>query len=636
MLIFLSFANDASLHLDLLKAESRDIQAALRPLEKKQYIRVKADDNLTADDIIQFLINYPDELGIFHYGGHANGAKLQLEGGDANAGGLAKLLGEQKNLKLVFLNGCSTKAQVKLLLAAGVKAVIATSAPIADTKAKDFAVTFYDALANRRTVQRAFDMARNALELKYRKVPTIKMTRGMLQIPDSALAGGDDTEGVNDATWELYLGLENVDEIGDFRLPTYQKIANTWVSEIVAKMSSNKNLALVLDEMCAHNPDIYHQMVKMQKGIEVQKDSSTYLDLVVQNFPFVIGAQIQLLRQNTDNNRARLEQLISTYLVVGQTLYYVLLSDLWSHKDKMKFAAPKNFAEQHVVSLETFWTFPFFDKIVDVYALFPTNDNLFVPEFAALVAAIQDKNTMKSKAIQYFEKLKTETIADDAVAVQCERAEKALAIVLNAAAFLANYQMLTVRNIELNNPRTKKEIYELQIAPLNAIVHTSLNFYNDDIYRRKAHYTNCDSVVLVSANELLNQEESLGYYLNLSPFLIDKNTFLKQPQIDLYLYAYEGKADKKERYHYWSVRHNAYLALANAKGTDIVHTDMTHGDFKEGRNITEQAKDNFDDFDLSAEFGTTIEKIESSADLKPVFTNLSEQFEQFRTEFIQI
>ena len=54
--------------------------------------------------------------------------------------------GNSAGLKLVFLNGCSTRPQVKRLLDAGVPAVIATARPIDDAVATEFAVAFYQAL----------------------------------------------------------------------------------------------------------------------------------------------------------------------------------------------------------------------------------------------------------------------------------------------------------------------------------------------------------------------------------------------------------------------------------------------------------------------------------------------------------
>jgi WD40 repeat protein len=80
---------------------------------------------------------------------------------------LAVLLGRRVNLKLVFLNGCSTRPQVQSLLDAGVPVVIATARPIKDKLARQFAVAFYEALtaggeaapAGGRSLRAAFEAA---------------------------------------------------------------------------------------------------------------------------------------------------------------------------------------------------------------------------------------------------------------------------------------------------------------------------------------------------------------------------------------------------------------------------------------------------------------------------------------------
>jgi hypothetical protein len=125
-------------------------------------------------------------IAIFHYAGHADEGRLMLERalgsaeGAAHAEGLAGLLGGQRGLKLVFLNGCSTLPQVDLLLGAGVPAVIATSRVINDAVARDFAITFYEALTVGRkadgiregqTIADAFASAENFVKMKYTASP---------------------------------------------------------------------------------------------------------------------------------------------------------------------------------------------------------------------------------------------------------------------------------------------------------------------------------------------------------------------------------------------------------------------------------------------------------------------------------
>ncbi len=85
---------------------------------------------------------------IFHFGGHAGENCLLLESalGKAVEVDLRELLGfwgRKGGLLLVFLNGCSTRAQISDLLEAGVSAVVATARPIDDRVAREVAVEFY-------------------------------------------------------------------------------------------------------------------------------------------------------------------------------------------------------------------------------------------------------------------------------------------------------------------------------------------------------------------------------------------------------------------------------------------------------------------------------------------------------------
>ena len=166
-IVYLAFANDNDAHLSLLKEESRQLNTILSALHDKQAIEVHRDESTSVQDLINSFNRFDGRIAIFHYGGHAGGSGLRLEERDAQAGGLAQLFSQQKDLQLVFLNGCSTKPQVERLMALGVKAVIATSVPIEDAKAKDFSAWFYQALTVKRTIGSAFEFAVAALNTKY-------------------------------------------------------------------------------------------------------------------------------------------------------------------------------------------------------------------------------------------------------------------------------------------------------------------------------------------------------------------------------------------------------------------------------------------------------------------------------------
>ena len=149
-IVFLAFA-DARSDLSSLKVEGWSLKDQFDELKRRGVIAdVVVEEKASLERIYSVFQKHRDRIAIFHFGGHADGDRLLLQSAfeprPAYAEGLATLLGQQRGLKLVFLNGCSTRPQVKRLLDAGVPAVIATARPIDDRVATEFAVAFYQAL----------------------------------------------------------------------------------------------------------------------------------------------------------------------------------------------------------------------------------------------------------------------------------------------------------------------------------------------------------------------------------------------------------------------------------------------------------------------------------------------------------
>ena len=135
-------------HLQLLKDEKTVLENTLWDLHTKELIEVYKEESLSRQELIDLLPRFQhNRIVIFHYAGHAGSTGIHTEGGEARAEGLAALLGQEKALQLVVLNGCSTIEQVKGLKEKGVKAVIATSSKVGDEVAKNFAAIFYKYLA---------------------------------------------------------------------------------------------------------------------------------------------------------------------------------------------------------------------------------------------------------------------------------------------------------------------------------------------------------------------------------------------------------------------------------------------------------------------------------------------------------
>ncbi len=157
--IFLfAFANDADVRLALVE-EERKIRAALQKADSQGVIEYKPIHRATLIDIFNSLNSFHNKIALFHYGGHSDEEAILLEDIPGKGGNLGVLLGQEKNLALVFLNGCSNKAQIQALFEHGVRAVIATRSDIDDGKALIFAEQFYLALAEAKTIRQAFDTA---------------------------------------------------------------------------------------------------------------------------------------------------------------------------------------------------------------------------------------------------------------------------------------------------------------------------------------------------------------------------------------------------------------------------------------------------------------------------------------------
>ena len=170
-IIFLAFANDRADretegegYLRNLPEEARCLEAALKKVENEGLCEVEVRSNVTLDQVLDMLQQHRDRLAVFHFGGHANSYRLALETPEgrldaAHAGGLAAFLGQQTGLQLVFLNGCSTQAQVQGLLDAGVPAVVATSRRIDDAVAVQFSERFYKGMGSGADIGTAYHEA---------------------------------------------------------------------------------------------------------------------------------------------------------------------------------------------------------------------------------------------------------------------------------------------------------------------------------------------------------------------------------------------------------------------------------------------------------------------------------------------
>ncbi|MEM8892907.1 MAG: CHAT domain-containing protein, partial [Bacteroidota bacterium] len=170
--IVLAYANERSEKgfLRQLTTELKAVMQALEPSVQKGRVHLKVIPAATQEEIVEVFQDewYSNRIQIFHYGGHAAKDQLWLEtedGGNESffSLGLAKFLGAQKGLRLVFLNGCATEEHAKLMLAEDIPAIIATSEKINDLMARRFAEVFYSGMAGGASIEESFAEAEGIL-----------------------------------------------------------------------------------------------------------------------------------------------------------------------------------------------------------------------------------------------------------------------------------------------------------------------------------------------------------------------------------------------------------------------------------------------------------------------------------------
>jgi hypothetical protein len=164
--VFTAFANPKG-DLKSLSEEQNKIKDALQGLMAKGEINHADRGEMDKKQFFDYLSTWENRISLFHYAGHADENGLALQDIHAKFDPLADelLLRNKASLCVVVLNGCSTQAHVKGLLDKGVKAVIATSSPVGDTAATEFAIRFYENLANGDTLRVAYESAANLVKV---------------------------------------------------------------------------------------------------------------------------------------------------------------------------------------------------------------------------------------------------------------------------------------------------------------------------------------------------------------------------------------------------------------------------------------------------------------------------------------
>ncbi len=170
--ILLAFANDAFSEVRKLDELQQEMVSLGEILQGHMEVTTKPEASQSV--IVKAFKELGEDIHIFHFAGHASGEGIETQEKEYErrvtlADGLADFIGQQRQLKLAFLNGCATEGQVKYFHQSHIPAVIATKYPIGDRLAREFSEAFYDSMAKGRSIRAAFEEARAQMRMSYQE-----------------------------------------------------------------------------------------------------------------------------------------------------------------------------------------------------------------------------------------------------------------------------------------------------------------------------------------------------------------------------------------------------------------------------------------------------------------------------------
>ena len=536
-LVFLTFANTADAPLASLSKEDDEVMRLLSRRKAEKHIDLHRESHATLPKIAEYLIRFRDDIVVFHYSGHAGRDRLILEDTEASSEGIAKLLGLCPNLKLIILNGCSTKDQVEnLLQLANKPLIVATSAPVEDHSATQFAISFYQLLCEQNAnVQEAFDGGLAAAQLKKQHKIEYAVSRGL------TLEGDTEAD-----LWGLYTNSE--EEALHWTLPAIKAELNSAISvtpnELLVEglmkslQSFVPEVAKILEDEAAQSSTMYFD--EAENPFKPQKQK-----VIMQSFPYPVSNHLKALfskRQQVldgevffhEFNMPRLQRLIQVYLSAVELPAFFLIAQLW---DIMVERKDLQLSESHANALKSFLLAPakerrsthLYNVIQHIHQFFIENDiTHFFEEMDHVVDDFQ-LNSEFYNACQAMELIKSRvdnrTIRNtlsEVVQENCLAAENHVTLILQKLSFLANYLLVSVRNIDVFRNRRF-----LSPRFIHKVVRLEINMHNQAadptvIFQDLQEFMHNFSILVKAKNGDAEQKE----FLNLTPFIFDENAFI--------------------------------------------------------------------------------------------------------------
>jgi len=530
--LFLAFANNRESPLTTLKEEDETVYRWLVRRAAKNHFNIHRDSYCDLKKISEYLILLRDDIEVFLFSGHAERDQLLLEDESVQSSGIADLLSQCPNLKLVILNGCSTEPQVNELLNKGVPAVIATHAPVEDKSATQFSIHFFQSLCEQYvTLEEAFQIGIGAVKLSS---SNIEVTRGLGRRNNSVAE--------EKPLWGLFHKEENSD-ILNWKLP----------SESTPIHSDFETNELLIDSLIETLADYNKAISKIHEdeSLGIERSQLDKRKEILESMPYPISEHLRKLMVPQDSGSdlvfydkvgaARLNQLVVTYKTIIELLESIMLAQLWD-----ALSANKNLSlnEEEKIIVKNYLLQPnnqvdneFPPLIRTIRIFFVRNEiSFFMDELTDVAKEFEEQSHFYNACI-FMEMMdnkreQNNSLSGNEVHQLCKIAEEKLAAIFKPLGFIVNYMLSSIKDIEvikyrhLETPRFKHQVVKLVQRFVGLAEEPQV----------MTEYTDSASVLLLKTSE----ESTANQFLNLSPFIIDENAFDSKATGISKLYLFNG------------------------------------------------------------------------------------------------
>nr|AWJ66118.1 hypothetical protein [uncultured bacterium] len=510
--LFFAYANSEKDPLPTLKKENEEIYKLLSPRVQNGDFIIHRDAYASRESMIQHLTGFREHITVFHFSGHAGRDRLLLDDEVAHSEGIISLLSKCPKLKLVVLNGCSTQGQLKLITnqLKNHPVMISTSAPVEDESATTYGIELWRNMSKHNaTIEKAHSQALAATKVYNRNI-TCTRDIGFEENTTEEFDGP-----IWDISTELSMNL-------DWRLPKNKNV-------------STENTNHILKEKLLTAFSKYDELIK-KAWIDTSVDDTYKVTLLLEALPLPLSEQLRKLfaRQSARDldsghkfyNRIgydRLKQIVTSYQTLMETVSFIHLAQLWDHVHSDSLTLK----EEDTTVLGTYFLLSRNDR--KDYSLIQLCYRInkiferkgvcnFLEEWNDPSNSINEQHLLFNESIDYLQGLlkKGEDVLKEDMATLCETAEEHLATIYAELAFLIRYKMTSVKAIGVKKYR-----------------HLSETNYNHSVIKLIQRFDTFDKEMIlendISADPKFTDSVFLskpdGSYLNLTPFIIDENSF---------------------------------------------------------------------------------------------------------------